>query len=191
MSSTTLVRAAAARSLFLAPLLAAGLVLGTGAGTPSSMSSEAPEASTALADGAGTTKAANTAPVTIKAQPVAVTYSTRQLALRITAAQKGDPYRYGAEGPSSFDCSGLVYYVYRTKLGRYIPRTANDQRLKSIPLAKSQKRAGDLIFFMSGGRAYHVGVYAGDGYVWHAPYTGSYVKKQRIWTTAYAVGRVR
>lgn len=178
MTSTSFVRGTAVRSLLLAPLLAAGLVAGTVGAAPSEVR---PQASTTEAP----------APVTIEAAPVAVTYSIRMQALRITAAQKGDPYAWGAAGPYRFDCSGLVYYVYRTKLGRSIPRTANDQRLASIPLAKSQKRAGDLIFFMSGGRAYHVGIYAGDGYVWHSPRSGETVKKSRIWTSSYVAGRVR
>ncbi|WP_353507790.1 C40 family peptidase [Intrasporangium sp.] len=182
MSSTTSVRGAAARSLLFAPLLAAALALGT-LGAPPSSPGTARATTTENSTAAG--------PVTIRTQPIAVSWSTRQLAVRIAAAQKGDPYRWGAAGPSAFDCSGLVYYVYKTRIGRYIPRTADAQRRASIWLAKSSKQAGDLIFFMSGGRAYHVGIYAGSGRIWHAPRPGQRVQLSTIWTSAYVVGRVR
>lgn len=182
MSSTTSVRDSALRTPFLNALLAVGLVLGLGVG---SLSESGPAASTAAV------QAPSPSPVTIQAAPVAVTYTLRMEAVRIAASKKGDPYRWGADGPYAFDCSGLVYYVYRTRLHRSIPRTANDQRLASIWLSKSQMRPGDLVFFMSGGRAYHVGIYAGYGRIWHAPRPGQVVQLSRIWTSAYVVGRVR
>ncbi len=70
-----------------------------------------------------------------------------QQAVSIAAAQKGKPYRYGAVGPSSFDCSGLVVYVYNTKLQKKLPRTATAQRKATTRIAKSSIRPGDLVFF--------------------------------------------
>jgi cell wall-associated NlpC family hydrolase len=169
-------------TLLLNAMLAASLVLALSIGSPSDGH---PAASTTAV------QAESRAPVTIKAAPAAVTYTLRMEAVRIAASKKGYPYRWGAAGPYAFDCSGLVYYDYRTRLHRSIPRTANDQRLASIPLAKWQKQPGDLIFFMSGGRAYHVGIYAGYGRIWHAPRPGQVVQLSRIWTSAYVVGRVR
>ncbi|MGN6753151.1 MAG: C40 family peptidase [Intrasporangium sp.] len=182
MSTTTSLRSSALRTLLLNAMLTVGLVLALTVGSPVE---GGPVASTTGG------QAESRTPVTIQAAPAAVTYTMRMQAVRIAASKKGDPYRWGAAGPYAFDCSGLVYYVYRTRLHRSIPRTANDQRLSSIPLAKSQKRPGDLIFFMSGGRAYHVGIYAGYGEIWEAPRPGQYVKLARIWTSAYVVGRVR
>jgi cell wall-associated NlpC family hydrolase len=111
--------------------------------------------------------------------------------VKIAYYQRGKPYRYGAAGPWAYDCSGLVYYAYRTRLGVSIPRTANAQRIASIRISKASVQLGDLIFFMSGGRAYHVGIYAGYGRVWHAPRPGQRVQLSRIWTTSWVAGRVR
>ncbi len=191
MSSTNSVRGAAVRSLLFTPLLAAGLALGVyGAPPPSSGTAAATTTETTTAR-AASSAATEAGPVTIRTEPIAVTYSIRQKAVRIAAAQKGDPYRWGAAGPSAFDCSGLVYYVYKKKIGRYVPRTADAQRRASKWLSKSSKRAGDLIFFTSGGRAYHVGIYAGAGKIWHAPRPGQRVQLSKIWTSRYVVGRVR
>lgn len=93
------------------------------------------------------------------------------------AAQKGDPYQWGAEGPSRFDCSGLTYYSYRVN-GKTLPRTAQAQYNKSKHVAPSSRRPGDLVFIgRSSGSIYHVGVYAGywsgKGWMWNAN-TGSY-----------------
>ncbi|GAB1641722.1 C40 family peptidase [Krasilnikovia sp. MM14-A1259] len=101
-------------------------------------------------------------------------------------AQKGKPYRFGAHGPTAFDCSGLAGYVYRQaklKLGG----TANAQYRQTHRIAKSQRRPGDLVFWLRGGHAYHVAVYAGHGKVWHAPKPGSRVKLAAI----FEPGRVK
>jgi cell wall-associated NlpC family hydrolase len=112
-------------------------------------------------------------------------------AVQVAAEQQGKPYRSNAAGPRAFDCSGLVTYVYRTRLHQAVPRTADAQWRATLHLAKRDARPGDLIFFVAGGRAYHVGVYAGAGRIWHAPKPGSPVKLARIWTSNYVVGRVR
>ena len=178
MSTTTKKRALLARSMLMTPLLAAGLIAGLGSGPMSE--------ATAVA-----TTPAKAAPQTISMTPTSTTLTLGQRGLRIAAAQKGDPYRYGAAGPNAFDCSGLVYYTYRTVLKRNIPRTANAQRLATTRIAKSSIRPGDLVFFMRSGRAYHVGIYAGYGRIWHAPRPGQRVQLSRIWTSAWVAGRVR
>jgi cell wall-associated NlpC family hydrolase len=123
------------------------------------------------------------------ASAVALPLGTR--AVRVAAAQKGKPYRWGASGPSAFDCSGLVHYVYDARLAQDLPRTANAQRLDTARVSRSGVRPGDLIFFMRSGRAYHVGIYAGSGKVWHAPKPGKRVELVRIWTNGWVAGRVR
>ncbi|GAB3888771.1 C40 family peptidase [Terrabacter terrigena] len=169
-------------SLALAPLVGAALLLGTGAAPPAS--STAPPAA-----------AQSATPVTEKGVNVATapvaTVPRRIQALRLAAAQVGKPYRWGAAGPYAFDCSGLIYYVYRTRLHIAVPRTANAQRLATVRVAKANILAGDLVFFMRAGRAYHVGVYAGNGKVWHSPRPGQRVQLSRLWTTAWVAGRVR
>jgi len=79
----------------------------------------------------------------------------------------GDPYVYGATGPNSFDCSGLVQYVFG-QLGIKAPRTSEDQWawVKRIP--RSQLGPGDLVFAQFPGdnaSPGHVGIYTGGGQV--------------------------
>lgn len=97
----------------------------------------------------------------------------------------GQPYRYGAAGPSSFDCSGLVQYVHR-QAGISIPRTTGSQQAAARPVSKSAAQPGDIIFI--GG--YHVGIYVGGGQMIDAPKTGDVVRQRAIWTSAYTVGRL-
>ncbi|MBL7493973.1 C40 family peptidase [Frankia sp. AgB1.9] len=110
-------------------------------------------------------------------------------AVYLASLQKGKPYVYGATGPYSFDCSGLVQYVFR-QLGRNLPRTADAQYWATVHVAQSGKQPGDLIFFGSPGSIYHVGIYAGNGYMWAAPETGGVVSLRPIYSSTYHVGRV-
>jgi hypothetical protein len=99
----------------------------------------------------------------------------------VTEAKKflGDPYVYGATGPSSFDCSGLVYYVAK-QLGFSVPRTSEEQYQSGTPVSAAQLEPGDLVFAAgSDGSASapgHVGIYAGGQEVIEAPHTGENVR---------------
>ncbi|MGW3655645.1 C40 family peptidase [Streptomyces sp. NPDC005151] len=118
----------------------------------------------------------------------AATQSTK--ALRIAASKKGSPYRYGATGPHRFDCSGLTLYAFK-KVGKKLPRTAQQQYNKTRHVSASKRKRGDLVFFHSGRSVYHVGIYAGRGKIWHSPKTGSVVRLEKIWTRSVWYGRVR
>lgn len=123
----------------------------------------------------------------------ASTLTFRQKAVQVAAAQKGDPYQYGADGPDRFDCSGLTLFVYR-KVGKSLVHNAAGQYRQTRHLAKSQKRPGDLIFYTSNGSISgitHVAIYAGNGYTWVARRSGTTVTRQKIYTSGYLVGRVR
>ena len=113
-------------------------------------------------------------------------------AVRLARSRHGQPYVYGAAGPNSFDCSGLTRWVYR-KLGVRLPHSSSGQ--VSHTYRVKHPRRGDLVFFYDGGGVYHVAIYAGvqhgHRYVWHAPYPGSHVKKERIWTHSYFIRRVK
>jgi hypothetical protein len=91
-------------------------------------------------------------------------------------AQLGKPYVFGAEGPGSFDCSGLMQYVYAA-IGIKLPRTAAEQQRAAAPVAAPQP--GDLVFW--GNPAYHVALYVGDGYQIAAPQPGDVVKLQKVY----------
>jgi cell wall-associated NlpC family hydrolase len=118
----------------------------------------------------------------------AATKSTK--ALRIAASKKGSPYRYGATGPHRFDCSGLTLYAFK-KVGKRLPRTAQQQYNKTRHVSASKRKRGDLVFFHWGRSVYHVGIYAGRGKIWHSPKTGSVVRLEKIWTRSVWYGRVR
>ncbi|MFA1537791.1 C40 family peptidase [Actinomadura monticuli] len=99
-------------------------------------------------------------------------------AVKYAAKQIGDPYRYGGTGPGSWDCSGLAGGAWR-KAGVKLPRTSQ-QIYRAVKKKVSWKGAvkGDLLFFY-GGRT-HMGVYAGHGYMIHAPSSGKRVKKIKL-----------
>ncbi|MFJ6938576.1 C40 family peptidase [Streptomyces sp. NPDC101132] len=111
-------------------------------------------------------------------------------ALRVAASKKGSPYLWGATGPHRFDCSGLTLYSYK-RAGKSLPRTAAQQYNRTTRVSAGSRQPGDLVFFHSGGSVYHVGIYAGDGRIWHSPKTGSTVRLEGIWTSSVTYGRVR
>ncbi|MET7309377.1 C40 family peptidase [Streptomyces sp. NPDC005134] len=127
------------------------------------------------------------APGTV-AEAQAAAHSTK--ALNIAASKKGSPYRYGATGPHRFDCSGLTMYAFK-KVGKKLPRTAQQQYNKTRHISGSQRRRGDLVFFHWGRSVYHVGIYAGRGRIWHSPKSGAVVRLEKIWTRSVWYGRVR
>lgn len=87
--------------------------------------------------------------------------------------QLGKAYRYGAEGPNAFDCSGLTYYVYK-HFGYSIPRDSEGQGFGSYAptVSKSDLKPGDIIVFSSSSGGYHIGLYIGDGKFIHSPNPG-------------------
>jgi cell wall-associated NlpC family hydrolase len=126
----------------------------------------------------------------LQAAPANAMTSYQYSLMREAARHKGQPYVYGAAGPTKFDCSGFTLYVF-SRFGKRLPHNSSMQYSRVRHISKSSKQVGDLIFFRnSSGRIYHVGIYAGSGRIWHAPHSGSYVKLANIWTTSYVVGRV-
>jgi cell wall-associated NlpC family hydrolase len=117
-------------------------------------------------------------------------------AVAIALAQRGAPYRWGAEGPGEFDCSGLTSFAY-AKAGVSIPRVSRAQFAAYAgvrPVDRMRLVAGDLVFFADNprdpGTIHHVGMYIGRGLMVEAPYTGAVVRTSSIWRSSYA-GAVR
>jgi cell wall-associated NlpC family hydrolase len=109
-------------------------------------------------------------------------------AYNYAASKRGTLYLWGGVGPRRFDCSGLTKWSY-ARVGKRLPRTVKQQYAATVRVRYVRK--GDLVFFMQGGRPYHVGLYAGARRVLHSPKTGSRVKIVRIWTKAVIYKRVR
>ncbi|MET7273431.1 NlpC/P60 family protein [Streptomyces flaveolus] len=85
----------------------------------------------------------------------------------------GRPYVWGANGPSGFDCSGLTQWAY-AQAGVGLPRTSQAQRYAGRQIPLSEARPGDLVAYRDD--ASHIGMYAGNGQVIHAPYPGAPVR---------------
>jgi cell wall-associated NlpC family hydrolase len=115
------------------------------------------------------------------------TPASGRAAAAFSAAQSkiGSPYVYGASGPSSFDCSGLTSWAY-AQAGVSIPRTSQAQAGIGQRLSLSQLQVGDLVFFY--GDIHHVGLYAGNGQVLHAPRTGTVVRYEAISNMPFQFG---
>jgi len=109
--------------------------------------------------------------------------------LSIASRYIGVPYRYGGTTPGGWDCSGAVGYIF-SQVGVHLPRTANQQMLSSTRVSRSAARAGDLVFFLSGGHAFHVGIYAGGNMMYDSGRTGKSFSKREIWSSNVVFGRV-
>lgn len=94
-------------------------------------------------------------------------------AVNAALGKQGDPYVWGATGPSSFDCSGLVQWAYK-QAGISLPRSSQSQARAGVAVSANQLQPGDLIAFYSD--ASHIGIYIGNGNVVHAPTEGENVK---------------
>jgi cell wall-associated NlpC family hydrolase len=100
----------------------------------------------------------------------------------------GVPYLFGGASPKGFDASGLTMYVY-AQLGIALDHGATNQQKASRPVALSDLRAGDLVFFGSASYSPHVGIYIGKGMMIDAPHTGAVVSRSPI-TGAWIGGRL-
>ena len=96
-------------------------------------------------------------------------------------AQIGEPYQWGAAGPSSWDCSGLTQMAW-AQAGVYLSHYTGYQwdETRRVPL--SDLRPGDLVFFGdSGPSSHHMGLYVGNDQMIEAPHSGAFVRYASIW----------
>ena len=108
-------------------------------------------------------------------------------ALKWALTKVGDPYVWGAAGPSAFDCSGLVMWAY-AQVGISLMHFTGDQWNEGEHISRSELEPGDLVFFYPD--IGHVGLYVGNGLMVDAPTFGQPVQVQPVFWSAY-VGAVR
>jgi cell wall-associated NlpC family hydrolase len=128
----------------------------------------------------GTTTATYTGPTSTQAEK----------AVAFAYAQLGKPYQWGATGPSSYDCSGLVQAAWAAA-GVSIPRDTYQQWAALPHIPSSAIQPGDLLYYDGIG---HVTMYVGGGYMIDAPQTGLNVEKIPMntgWYTSTFVGAAR
>ena len=101
-----------------------------------------------------------------------------QAIVKLAKEQLGKPYEWGAEGPNSFDCSGLLYYVYKEAAGVILPRTSREQAKVGTAVKFEDMKPGDLIAFdeSKNGTINHIGMYVGDGQFIHSLKAGKPVQ---------------
>ncbi|WUD69875.1 C40 family peptidase [Nocardia sp. NBC_00508] len=103
--------------------------------------------------------------------PAAVTpqKTTGEIAVDAARTKLGADYNYGAVGPDSFDCSGLVQWSYG-QAGVDLPRTSHEQLASGTPIPLDNLQPGDVVAFYDGS---HSALYAGEGTVIHASTYGT------------------
>ena len=111
----------------------------------------------------------------------------------LAASLIGRPYEWGAEGPRTFDCSGLTQYVYQ-RFGVDLPRRAVNQA--DFGEATRRLQRGDLVFFASDARksvVTHVGIYEGNGRMIDASKRHGRVRRDDLndpfWTSTFMGAR--
>jgi cell wall-associated NlpC family hydrolase len=114
-------------------------------------------------------------------------------AIEAAKTRLGDPYVWGATGPSTFDCSGLTQWSY-AHVGVTLPRVAADQYNAGPHVALADLEPGDLLFWATDlsnpATIHHVAMYLGGGMMIAAPHTGDVVKVQPVYMSGY-IGATR
>ena len=112
------------------------------------------------------------------------------IATAISAARSrlGDPYVWGATGPTSWDCSGLTQWAY-AQAGVTLPRTSREQWFSGTHPDVNSLQPGDLLFWATNpvdpASIHHVAIYIGGGYMIEAPHTGAFVQIVPVYLDGY------
>jgi len=127
----------------------------------------------------------------VVARPADAAPTLGQRAVAEASRHYNAPYRYGAAGPSRFDCSGFTMYVFG-RLGRSLPHSSASQyNARGVRhISRAQIALGDLVFTIRDGRIRHVGIFAGNNQMWAATQTGDVVRKQSLSGRTLVFGRV-
>jgi len=96
---------------------------------------------------------------------------------QFACSQAGKPYVWAAEGPNSYDCSGLVKRAW-AQVGVYLPHQSQSQRSATVYVSRANLQVGDLVFFYN--PIHHVALYVGDNKIMHAPAAGDNVRMAQL-----------
>ena len=105
---------------------------------------------------------------------------------------KGTPYRYGGTTSLGFDCSGFTQRVFSEYFHYKLPRTTKAMMRSGKKISKKQLKPGDLVFFHTSRRYYHVGIYIGKGAFIHASTSRGVMKSllsNSYWKKKYIFSR--
>jgi cell wall-associated NlpC family hydrolase len=81
---------------------------------------------------------------------------------------QGTPYKYGGTNKNGIDCSAFVQAIYLEAGNQYLPRTTYEQSKLGVEIKLGQAQSGDLVFFKTGRKDRHVGIYLSDNKFMHA-----------------------
>lgn len=159
--------ALARRAAVVAGSAAAAALFATVPAAPAATPATPPASPTVTVSSPVVPVAARSTTFTFNPQAVAAAApaAVRTSAMHKALGKVGAKYRYGASGPSAFDCSGLVNWAYRSS-GKSLPRTSKALSRVGTSVSKSALQPGDLVFFYGGPS--HVGIYIGNGKIVHA-----------------------
>ena len=121
---------------------------------------------------------------------VSTTAEQRMQAAKVAARKAGSPYSWGAAGPGSFDCSGLVNYAYRIAGRPLRARTSYDLFRHGVRVRRAGLKRGDLVWTYDRGLG-HMGMYLGGNRYVHAPGAGRRVEVAMLPGGSAYVGGVR
>ena len=128
------------------------------------------------------------------AQDAGATAAQGNVAANWALSQLGKPYRWGAAGPASYDCSGLALQAW-ARAGVRLLHWTGFQWVSGPHVPLAQLRRGDLVFFATKSTdpatIHHVGVYIGHGLMVDAPYTGAFVEIDSIYAVGGLIGATR
>jgi cell wall-associated NlpC family hydrolase len=145
---------------------------------------QAPAVATGAAQPSGF--AGNSAPAAGPYTPPPLS-SAAARAVAAAESRVGDWYQWGAAGPSTFDCSGLVMWAY-AQAGISLPHFSGSQYADTVHIPMTDLQPGDLVFFANPGE--HVAMYVGGGDIVQAPYTGAQVQIVPMFSAFVLAGRV-
>ena len=106
----------------------------------------------------------------------------------------GLSYRFGGNSPTQgLDCSGFMQYIFKRSMGITLPRTSAEMATVGQQVDRANLKPGDMVFFGSGGRVSHVGMYIGNDRFIHAPRTGRDIEitsmNGNYWKNRYITAR--